>query len=358
MQIHDVLLHLSLIKGVGPSLVERLCEHIPLEDLQSIYTFTIQDFKNLGVNESNAHALMQGLQNEALINDERALLNKHNIEWISCADERYPPQLKEIHLPPLGLYVRGSLKNITQSLAIVGSRKAQLYAQRVINSLVPPLVNNGWTIVSGGALGADGMAHRATLAAGGNTIVVLGSGILKPYPTNHSQLFEDIVKAGGALVSSFSLMTSPHAGNFPARNRIIAGLSRGCVVVQAAQESGAAITAHYALEQGREVFAVPGAIDDELSAGCHALIQQGAQLVTCADDIMRAFEFKTLPTALALSKNLIDSDAVSKNDFPKENMQESVIENCSVAQKILTACKYPCSLDELVEKLELDVLTA
>ncbi len=218
--------------------------------------------------------------------NEQELLIKHNIRRITASDVEYPSYLKEIHCPPPQLYVQGELLNsYTKLIAVVGSRKADSYGERVIASLVPELVAHGWAIVSGGALGADSFAHKATLQARGRTIVILGSGLLMPYPSSNRKLFSSIVDQGGSLVSSFSLDTPAYPSNFPARNRIISGMSRGVIVAQAAEKSGARITAHLALEQGREVFAIPGPIDHALSIGCNRLIQQGAKLVQTIDDI-------------------------------------------------------------------------
>ena len=166
-----------------------------------------------------------------------------------------------------------------------------------VTSFIPELVHNGCSIVSGGALGIDGLAHRATLEAQGVTVAVLGSGLLKPYPAAHKTLFKKIIECRGALVSCFPLLTEPKPALFPARNRIIAGLSRGCLVVQAGIPSGALITAQYAVDEGREVFAVPGSLDNPLSVGCHRLISQGATLVTSASDILASFGIMPEPSA-------------------------------------------------------------
>jgi Predicted Rossmann fold nucleotide-binding protein involved in DNA uptake len=151
------------------------------------------------------------------------------------------------------------------------------------------MVENGWVIVSGGAIGADSMAHAKTVACGGRTMAIIGSGLLNPYPSSNEKLFNDILASGGLILSPFGMQTVARPGNFPARNRVIAGLSLGCVVVQAAKKSGASITAQLALDNGREVFAVPGLFHDELSIGCHALIQQGAKIISDAYDILAEF---------------------------------------------------------------------
>ena len=160
--------------------------------------------------------------------------------------------------------------------------------------MIPPLVEFGWVIVSGGAMGTDSFVHDKVVRLGGKTIAVLGSGLLHWYPACNYQLFHQIIQSGGMIVSCFPLQTQPIPSNFPARNRIIAGLSQGTVVVQAATKSGALITAEFALEQGREVFAVPGSIEHALHDGCHNLIQQGAKLVTSAHDIVVELGFEVV----------------------------------------------------------------
>jgi DNA processing protein len=257
---------------------------------------------------------------------------QHSINWTTCYRYNYPAQLASIYLPPAVLYWRGNdiIPN-DNCLAVVGARKANRYGQEVVATLVPDLVERGWVIVSGGALGIDSMAHKATVLCGGKTVAVLGSGLLRTYPHTNDKLFDQIVDHGGSIVSSFPLTLEALPGHFPARNRIIAGLSRGCLVVQAAQKSGALITAGYALEQGRDVFAVPGAINDPLSAGCHKLLQQGAKLVYTVEDIMQEY------TGLAPfegAKKVIQYAS-----------QEAVKEDSS----IVSACNKPRSVNDLLD---------
>ncbi len=337
--ISSTILHLSLINGIGPALVEALIGN--QEAFGQLYTLLPSDIAHAcSITLQAAQKVVEGLQDRAALDREIALLEKHGIGLITIADDSYPPLLKEIHLPPSVLYVQGTLTD-DAAIAFVGSRAASLYGKRVVNRLVSPLVQAGFTIVSGGAQGIDAHTHQATLEAGGKTVAVLGSGLLRPYPAGNRKLFEKIVEYGGAVISSFPLEMEPHPGNFPARNRIISGLSRGTVVVQAAEKSGALITARYALEQGREVFAVPGAIDDELSVGCHGLIKQGATLTSSSSDIMEAFGMQEL--------------AHPRETEPKkvEHVQE-VINFMSPAQPttpaglIVQSCSSPCSLDELL----------
>lgn len=219
---------------------------------------------------------------------EMARLTKEGIDVLTIADSAYPASLKQIYAPPALLYIRGRLTpedNI--SVAIVGTRKMSAYGQQTTNLLAKGLCQEKITIVSGLAKGIDAVAHQTALAHGGRTIAVLGSAIDQKniYPPANRALAEKIV-GDGALLSEFPLGTLPVAQNFPQRNRIVAGLTLGTVVVEAPERSGALITARYALEQNREVFAVPGPITALNSFGPHQLIKQGAKPVTCATDIL------------------------------------------------------------------------
>lgn len=202
------------------------------------------------------------------------------------ADERYPAWLGTIADPPAVLYCDGLIEpQDRQALAIVGSRQATPYGLRITETLARELSGAGFTIVSGLARGIDAAAHRAALEAGGRTIAVLGCGLDMDYPLGHARLREEIAMSG-AVVTEYAPGIPPRAGHFPRRNRIISGLSLGVVVVEAAEDSGSLITARLALEQGREVFAVPGSIDAPLSRGPHGLLKQGAKLVETVDDII------------------------------------------------------------------------
>jgi DNA processing protein len=291
MNARTVILHLSLIDGVGSATIAKIAAVLVNDDEAwcCLYTMVVSALsEKFQISRAIAQKIEVGLQNNALLAVELELIRAHQINWATVIDPDYPTLFRFIHTPPSVLYWRGAcLQDLpAQTIAIVGSRRANQYGQRVINKLVPALIDHNYTIVSGGAVGADTMAHRAVVDCKGKTIVVLGSGLLRPYPRVNIALFLEVVATGGAIMSIFPLTTQALPGNFPARNRVIAGLSKACIVVQAAAQSGASITAAYALEQGRDVFAVPGPIDDELSAGCHALIKEGASLLTAITDIV------------------------------------------------------------------------
>jgi DNA processing protein len=201
-------------------------------------------------------------------------------------DEYYPARLRAIADPPPLLYIKGELSSANdKAVAIVGSRSSSDYGRRVARDLAAGLARLGFTVVSGMARGIDGVAHAAALAGGGRTIAVLGSGVERAYPPEHDRLYQQISDRG-AVVSELPIGTRPLAFNFPARNRLISGLSLGVVVVEATEKSGSLITASLAVDQGREVFAVPGEVGSSRSRGAHRLIRQGAKLVENVDDIL------------------------------------------------------------------------
>ncbi len=204
---------------------------------------------------------------------------------VTFVSEDYPKVLLEIPDPPPMLYVKGELRGSETAVAMVGSRRASTYGLLTTARLSTDLAGHGITVVSGMARGVDTAAHRGALAAGGRSIGVLGCGIDVLYPPENRKLFEEMAEKG-ALVSEFPMGTSPLAENFPRRNRIISGMSRGVLVVEATENSGSLITAQFALEQGREVFAIPGNINSSSSRGGNRLIKQGAKLVECVEDIL------------------------------------------------------------------------
>ncbi len=222
----------------------------------------------------------------AEVENELSHIRAADITLVPFSDVNYPARLKTIDDPPPLLYVKGELKSVDdKAVAIVGSRSASDYGRRVARDLARGLASRGFTVVSGMARGIDGMAHETALDSGGRTIAVLGSGVERAYPPEHDKLYQRI-RSNGAVVSELPIGTRPMAFNFPARNRLISGLSLGVVVVEATEKSGSLITASLAAEQGREVFAVPGEVGSSRSRGAHRLIRQGAKLVESVDDIL------------------------------------------------------------------------
>lgn len=230
-------------------------------------------------------------------------------------DEKYPKLLREIADPPLVLYVQGDVSLLSQpQIALVGSRNPTGPGSDTAQQFSYALASSGFIVTSGMALGIDAASHRGALLAGGKTIAVMGTGLAQIYPNEHRSLSEEIIK-NGALVSTLPPDTPPKAKHFPARNRIISGLSLGVVVVEAALRSGSLITARFAVEQGREVFAIPGSIHNPMARGCHFLIHQGAKLVETAEDIVE--ELRSLiglfpQTSTSVSKKIVSSSLNSE----------------------------------------------
>jgi DNA processing protein len=240
-------------------------------------------------------------------------LDRLGVAVLSIYDSGYPPRLKEVFNAPPLLYVKGELtRQDDQSIGVVGTRSPTVYGKELAGRIVPQLVGAGLTIVSGLARGIDSIAHHAALDAGGRTIAVLGSGLDVIYPSENKGLATRIVQHG-AVVTEYPLGTKPDAFNFPARNRIISGLSLGSVVVEAQLGSGALITADYALEQNREVFAFPGRATDRGSAGCNKLIREGrAKLVTSTEDILDELDLTVAVQQLEIKTVLPANDEESQ----------------------------------------------
>lgn len=274
----------NLVRGVGPARLRMLIE--AFGDVERAWHAPAEALARAGLDRRSLENLLETRARVDLDREVRrvAAVDAHILTW---EDEGYPKLLAEIPDPPPVLYVRGELRpEDAWAVAVVGTRRASTYGREVTRRLVTVLAQSEVTIVSGLARGIDAVAHQAALEAGGRTIAVLGCGIDLVYPPEHRELARRIA-AQGALVTEYPPGTSPEPGNFPPRNRIISGLSLGIVVTEAGRNSGALITADYAAEQGRDVFAVPGSI---LSAGCagtNRLIQDGAKPVLDAADILQ-----------------------------------------------------------------------
>ena len=242
--------------------------------------------------------------------EEMSRVEESGVRVLTWHDEEYPPRLKEIYDKPAVLFVKGSLlPKDERSVAVVGTRKPTAYGRETARQLVSDLAQSGLTIVSGMARGIDGVVHRAALESGARTIAVLGSGLDVIYPREHGSLSEQIA-AQGALVSEFSLGARPDAQNFPRRNRIISGMSMGTLVIEAPEDSGALLTARHALEQDREVFAVPGSILSPSSRGGNHLIRDsGAKLVTCADDVLEELNLSVVEHQIELAAFFPEDEA-------------------------------------------------
>lgn len=317
----EAWLRLSLVPGIGNDAARRLLAGF--DSPEAIFAAGAS---------SHWPALVTSRQCDALAHKPQSLdaLLQTTLQWLAAGNSdqnaphlhrciaplghpAYPASLLEMADPPLMLYLMGSLAHTAWSentlmLAIVGSRNPTPQGETNAKAFAKTFGNAGWSVVSGLAAGVDGAAHTGALASGGNTIAVVGTGLDRVYPKKHLELARQIA-AQGLLISEFPLGTPPLVGNFPKRNRIIAGLTRGTLVVEAALKSGSLITARLASEQGKEVFAIPGSIHSPQSRGCHALIKQGAKLVESASDVLD--ELPLLPPSLGLGPAL-GSNSIGK----------------------------------------------
>ena len=275
-------IRLSLIDGLGPATFRKLLSVFGLPD------------QILGASHANLSRFVPTAMAQQILQETREAQIAATLDWaghdgntiLTLADEAYPRLLLEIADPPPLLYLRGQTALLEKNgLAIVGSRNASPQGLANAEGFARAFSDTGLTIISGLALGVDAAAHRGGLSGSGSTIAVLGTGADSLYPASNRKLGEEIANRG-LLVSEFPVGTPPVAANFPRRNRLISGLARGCLVVEAAVSSGSLITARQAGEQGREVFAIPGSIHSPLSRGCHLLIKQGAKLVESAADVL------------------------------------------------------------------------
>jgi DNA processing protein len=274
---------LKSITGVGnitfPALVDKF------GSLPAIFAAPISKLCEIPRISKNTATAITGFKDWGKVKEELELIDKYELNVVTYQDELYPAKLMNIYDRPPFLYVRGTLNKNDINIAVVGSRLASTYGKYTTEKISRELALKGLTIVSGMARGIDSVAHRGALTAHGRTIAVLGSGLDVIYPPENKKLFTDIIQ-NGAVISEFPLGTPPRSANFPTRNRIISGMSYGVVIVEAGEKSGSLITARLALEQGREVFAVPGSIDSAGSRGTNKLIKQGAKLIENTDDIL------------------------------------------------------------------------
>jgi DNA processing protein len=274
----------SGIPGIGRVRIAQLREHFG--GLQDAWKAPEGKLKRAGLDLRSIDALVT-LRPRVSPDAEMERLERHRVNVLVCDDSSYPSRLKEIYDHPPVLYVRGSLPGDDEPcLAIVGTRRPTVYGRQVTEETVCDLTRGKITVVSGLARGIDSVAHRAALDAGGKTVAVFGSGLDVVYPGENAKLAQAIIEHG-ALVSEYPLGVKPKAENFPLRNRIMSGLSLGVLVVEAGERSGALITAHQAVEQNREVFAIPGSILSPASQGTNRLIQEGAKLVRSYTDILQ-----------------------------------------------------------------------
>jgi DNA processing protein len=287
------LLALQLVPGLGPRLTAALLARFgSAAAVLSAGPDQLCEVPHIGTKlAADISAALRTVD----VNAELDRMERRGVHLRGLGSPEYPAALATIADPPHLLYVRGTIEaRDANAVALVGSRHCTAYGRRVAERLATGLVQAGYTVISGLARGIDGVAHRAALQAGGRTLAVLAGGLSRIYPPEHADLAGE-VQAAGALLTEASMDMDPMAFMFPARNRLISGLSRGVVIIEAAERSGALITASHAAEQGRPVFAIPGPIDSPASGGTHALIRKGAILIRGVEDILE--ELQGLPVA-------------------------------------------------------------
>jgi DNA processing protein len=337
-------LALKLTPGLGPTKARKLVEHFGSPD--AVFRASLTELESANIQAVSAQSLATGKSAE-LAREEIARASAAGVTVLSGDDPFYPHRLKEIYDPPIVLYVRGDAELLTKpGIAMVGTRHPTPYGSGMAERLAFDLAAQGLVIISGMARGIDTASHRGAISAKGKTVAVFGTGVDVIYPKENSRLSEQILALGGALVSEFPLGTFAAPQNFPIRNRILSGMSCGVLVVEAAEYSGTRITARLALEQNRDVFAVPGNVTNKNSWGPNTLIKQGAKLVATWEDV-----WEDLPTEVRLAltppASPESSSASSASLFPDDGLPPH-------EKRILSLLKADeaTHIDEIVEKLE------
>lgn len=326
----------SVFPGIGPLRFRKLLNHF--RSAKEIWHASLKDVSKL-LGEKLSFEFDQFRKSFSVADYSKRLLVE-KISYVIITDAQYPKLLSHIKNPPIVLYVRGSLNfddSNHRTIAIVGTRRITEYGREVTESFTQELVGAGFIIVSGLAMGVDAVAHKTTLDNGGKTVAVLGCGVDYCSPRENQNLYDQILKKGGCIISEFPLGHGPTKGTFPSRNRIIAGLSVGVLVTEGAEDSGSLITADYAFKNNRNVFAVPGPITSQLSKGPYSLIKKGAKLVTSGEDIIKEFQ---------ISNNKSQISNKSKNTkFKTASKEEKII------LELLE--NEPLHFDEIVKRTKL-----
>lgn len=291
MTDHEAYIALNLTQGIGPARATLLCQ---------IFGSASEIFQHTADEIATVHGISSALAENILasagapLQRELELIERSNVQVLTLSDYGYPEPLRAIEDPPICLYVCGTLPEelAGSSVAIVGSRRATVYGMRMAQHLAESAACAGWVVVSGLAAGVDTAAHKGTVGVNGKTVAVLGGGLMKIQPQENIELARSILEMNGAVISEHPMLFPPTRHSFPMRNRIISALSVATIVVEAGSRSGALITAATATDQGKQVFAVPGNADNEMSVGCNELIKSGgAALLTSFEDVLSAADF-------------------------------------------------------------------
>ncbi len=295
----------NLVKGIGPAKIQALLDYFG--NLKDAWQANPTQLKQIGIDSRTIKSFLD-IRERLNLDVELGRLEANGVWLMAWDSPNYPRYLREVPNPPPLLYGRGELLEADQwAVAVVGTRRLTSYGKQVARELVRGLVRNNVTIVSGLAKGIDSIAHQVAVDMGGRTIAVLGSGLDHIYPAQNRPLADKIIAGQGAVISEYALGVKPDAKNFPPRNRIISGLSLGVVIVEAGNRSGALITANFALEQNREVFAVPGNINSPASKGTNRLVQQGAKSVLDVEDILEELNLTMVLERVAVQKAVPDT---------------------------------------------------
>src|SRR5256714_8822087 len=347
---------LNMTPGVGPRAAAKLLERFG--SAEGVFGALRSELERLRLRPEAVESIALRDRHEEAARELERMREIEDADVLVLDDGSYPQLLREIPDPPITLYVRGRWAECLEApcVGVVGSRRCSTYGQNVALMLARELASRGVTIISGLARGIDAAAHRGALEAGGRTVAVLGTGVDEVYPRDHRKLAAEILERGGALITQFPLGTPPVAENFPYRNRIISGLALGVVVVEAAEDSGSLITARLALEQGREVFAVPGPIDAPTSRGPHGLLKQGAKLVETVDDIVEELLPQLeRPLTSTLARGTRCSSQCNGSWRGKGEGESSARKDLSPNELAVLELlsREPCHLDDLTEQSRL-----
>ncbi|MGC9357552.1 MAG: DNA-processing protein DprA [Anaerolineae bacterium] len=322
----------NLVHGIGPVRLQVLLN--AFGSISAAWEASFAQLEEVGLDRRSLRNFLK-VRQQVDLDGVVTKIEEAGVQVLTWESAGYPSLLRQIPDAPPVLFIKGELKPADEwAVAIVGTRKASVYGREVARRLAGELARNGITIVSGLARGIDGVAHQSALEAGGRTLAVFGCGVDHVYPSEHRGLAEEIVKHG-ALISDFPLGTRPEAKNFPPRNRIISGLSLGTVVVEAGLRSGALITADFAADQGREVFAVPGNIFNRGSKGCNRLIRDGAAVVTEVRDILETLHLDQLA-----------EKQVAREILPENATEATILQHLS---------HEPCHVDAISRSTDLPV---
>lgn len=320
------------VRGIGPLRLRALIDYFG--DVEQAWHAPVDELRRVGLDSRSLKNLLKA-RSDLDLDRELERVEAVGAQMVTWENPNYPRLLLEIHDPPPLLFVKGELtEEDAWAVAVVGTRRASTYGREVTRRLAGALARSGITVVSGLARGIDGTAHRAALEAGGRTIAVFGCGIDRVYPPEHRSLAEQIA-AQGALISDYPLGTPPEGRNFPPRNRIISGLSLGVLVTNAGKSSGALITAEFAGEQGRDVFAVPGSILTQGSVGTNELIQNGAKLVAEPEDILEE-----------LNLTMVAEQTKARQVLPEDDTEAALLKRLS---------GDPTHVDELQRRMDLPI---